>query len=205
MYPLRDRQGAATIALAAPRRNLEFRIVGSTVVHRLPHAAGVRRRRRDRQGHRSEQARQQQNQHESGGQTTHGLQILLRRPEKQSVSARRPKRAFGPADIRETVYSYKVEPDVTKLSNLAHSCTSQRDPSLSRFEAPGNPAIYSRCFINTQPSPLVKSMTGFTKVAAASRVLMLCRESWPTTSARRQTRNASREKIRVLCARKRGR
>jgi hypothetical protein len=40
-------------------------------MHRLAHAAGVRRRGRDRHGHGHEHTRKQQDQQESGGQAMH--------------------------------------------------------------------------------------------------------------------------------------
>jgi hypothetical protein len=43
-------------------RNLASEATGAMIMHRLPHAAGVRRRSRDRQGHRGKSANQQQNQ-----------------------------------------------------------------------------------------------------------------------------------------------
>jgi hypothetical protein len=62
MRPLRNRQRTAAIMLAASWRSMELRVVGSTSVHRLPHAASVQRWRGDRQSHRDENAHQQQNQ-----------------------------------------------------------------------------------------------------------------------------------------------
>jgi hypothetical protein len=55
-------------------------------MHRLPHAAGMRSRCRNRQSHRDKDAHQQQNQQRSRGQTMHELQKLLRRCSEKSVS-----------------------------------------------------------------------------------------------------------------------
>jgi hypothetical protein len=118
LRPLRNGQRAATIALAASGKSLKFGIVGSTIVHWLPQAAGMRCGRRDRQSHWSEHAHKQQNQHESGGQSMHGLQILLRRSDKQSVSGE-PK-LFSLADNRKTVYNY------------SHNQTSQNCPMSAK-------------------------------------------------------------------------
>ena len=52
-------------------RNLAGEAAGAMVMHRLPDAAGVRRRSRDRQGHRGKSAHQQQNQQYSGSQAVH--------------------------------------------------------------------------------------------------------------------------------------
>src|ERR1700682_4365544 len=104
MCPLRNGQGAATVVLAASGRSLELSIVGRTVVHRLPHATRGRRRGGDRQSHWDEHAHQQQNQQEPCGQTMHGFQILLRRSDKKSVSAR--PRFFPPLTTGQTVYKY---------------------------------------------------------------------------------------------------
>jgi len=69
--PLGNGQRTATVMLAASGGSIELGIVGGTVVHRLAQAAGMRGRGRDRQSHGSEHAHQQQDQHESGGQTMH--------------------------------------------------------------------------------------------------------------------------------------
>ncbi len=71
MRPLRNRQRTAAIVLAASWRSMELRVVGSTIVHRLPHATSVHRRCGDRQSHRDESAHQQQNQQQSGDETMH--------------------------------------------------------------------------------------------------------------------------------------
>jgi hypothetical protein len=82
MGPLRNRQGAATVVLAAPKKSVEPGIGRRAIVHRFPQATRVRRRGGDRHSQRAEPARQEQNQQESGGQTMHGLQILIRRPRE---------------------------------------------------------------------------------------------------------------------------
>jgi hypothetical protein len=71
MRPLRNGQRTAAIVLAASWRSLELGIVGSAIVHRLPHAASVQRRRGDRQSHWDENAHQQQYQQQSGNKTVH--------------------------------------------------------------------------------------------------------------------------------------
>ena len=44
---------------------------GAVIVHRLPHAAGVGRRRSNRQSHRDKRARNEQHKQRSGGQAIH--------------------------------------------------------------------------------------------------------------------------------------
>ena len=104
LRPLRNGQRTATIALAASGKSLELGIVGSTIVHRLPHAAGMRRRGRDRQSHGSEDTHQQQNQHESGGQSMHGFKFCLDESDRQSVSPR-SRKFFSPPTIAEEQFT----------------------------------------------------------------------------------------------------
>jgi hypothetical protein len=163
MCPLRNRQRAATITLAAAGRRLELRIVGRAAVYRLPQATGMRCGCRDRQGRWSEQAHQQDDQNESGDQLTHEF---LRLSRTKKVGAGSP--LFLPTDDLEKSVQGIAE---TKCHKTVTSSQKLHLPvERSRLE-----------------------------------ILTPCRESWPTTSAFRQTRNASREKTQALCPQRHGR
>jgi hypothetical protein len=69
---------------------MELGIVGRTPMHRLPQATGVRRCGGNRQSHRDQHAREQQNEQQSGGQAMHDLHTLFRRSDEKPVLAREP-------------------------------------------------------------------------------------------------------------------
>jgi len=73
--------------LTTSGRSEKLRIVRRSAMHRLPHAAGVKSRRRDRQGHWDKQSHQQQNQQQSRSQTMHRL--FRDAPSKNKLSAMR--------------------------------------------------------------------------------------------------------------------
>lgn len=68
MSPKWNRQRTTTVVLAAGGRSFNLSLL---LAQMLPHAAGMWNRRGDRHGHWGEHAHQQQNQQQSGGQTTH--------------------------------------------------------------------------------------------------------------------------------------
>jgi hypothetical protein len=70
MRPVRDRE-RATAVTAATIEGTEFRAGRAMVVHRLPHAARMRGRGRDRHGRGGERPHQQKNQKQSGCQAMH--------------------------------------------------------------------------------------------------------------------------------------
>jgi hypothetical protein len=68
--PLGNRQWPAAIVVAAGR-SIELRVMRSRLNHWLPHAAGVRSGRRNRQSRRGEHTHKQQYHEQSGGQVLH--------------------------------------------------------------------------------------------------------------------------------------
>jgi|HubBroStandDraft_5_1064220.scaffolds.fasta_scaffold210468_2 hypothetical protein len=71
MRRLGNRQGMAAIVIATGRGSLKFSAGRAVIVHRLAHAAGMRRRSRDGQGHGDENAHEGQGQQQPGGETMH--------------------------------------------------------------------------------------------------------------------------------------
>ena len=196
LRPLRNGQRPATIALAASGKSLKFGIVGSTIVHWLPQAAGMRCGRRDRQSHRSEHAHKQQNQHESGGQSMHGLQILLRRSDKQSVSGGAENSSRSPITARQFTTIAPTRRHKIVQCRL-NPCTCQGSTSLSPLGDNLRPRNIFQPFHRYRAADAGEDCT--------SRILTPCHGSWPTTSAPQQTEIANREKTQALCLRKRGR
>ena len=69
--PMSSGDGRTAIAVSSAHR-LYLAAVRAVIVHRLPHAAGMRQRRRDRHAYGDKDPREQKNQQASGGQTMHG-------------------------------------------------------------------------------------------------------------------------------------
>ena len=63
--------GRAAILMVAANI-LDFQAAGAVIVHGLPHTAGMRQRRGDRQRYRGKRAHEQQNKQQSGDQAVHG-------------------------------------------------------------------------------------------------------------------------------------
>ncbi len=69
--PMSGGDGRTAIAVSSTH-GLDFAAARALIVHRLPHAAGVRQGRRDRHAEGNKNPREQKNQHQSGGQAMHG-------------------------------------------------------------------------------------------------------------------------------------
>jgi hypothetical protein len=68
MRGLGNRQGMAAVVIAADSRTVKVSAGRPMFVHRLPHAAGMRRRHGDGQGHRGKDAHEHKGQQQPGGQ-----------------------------------------------------------------------------------------------------------------------------------------
>ena len=68
--PMSSGDGRTAIAVSSAHR-LYFTAARAVIVHCLPHAAGMRQRRRNRHAHGDKDAREQKHQQQSGGQAMH--------------------------------------------------------------------------------------------------------------------------------------
>jgi len=63
----------------SPAHSLDFRAAGAVLVHRFPHAAGMRKRGRDRHAYGDKNPREQKDKQQSGSQAMHGYKMLVTR------------------------------------------------------------------------------------------------------------------------------